>query len=152
MRRLTRDEIFGLPILAALLIYVALRFAMPVWVWFDVAALDVQNTVQDAMPLVTLDRTIHREFDGSWQAVIRQSDDAGGWVSVLSTPVNERPYLPDSRLPEPVTLEWLVDAPGMDRLPCGAYDLIVTWRVWPDSPVWERTLRRHDSFSIVCPE
>jgi len=151
MRNLTRDEMFGLPVIICLVLIVAMRFAMPAGLWLDISDLAVHDTAHGAIPEMTWDRNIVRPFDGSWQVVIRirQGD---GWVTHCSTPTNFRPYLPDSALPVPLRLDWFTDDyECYERMPCGEYDMTATWRVWPGSMLFERTVTRGAKFSVVCP-
>ena len=151
MTNLTSDEKMGLPIVIVMAMIVALRFFTPAFMWFDVRTMDVQHTQVGDLPEVDFDRAVVRPFQGSWQVVIRKLEP-WGWVGYCSTDTNYRPYLTDSALPNPLYLDWFTaDDTCYESLPCGQYDIIVTWKVWPRSIIFERTVSRTDRFNIVCP-
>lgn len=148
MKPLTRDERFGVVTFLVVVLAVLFRMATPASLWFSVYKLEVSDARCWQDLTVDLDRVIHRDFQGSWVGKVRRKA-AQGFVTHATTPLSELPYQTDSKLPEPVTLEWLLwTEPRAYQLPPGEYDGVVTWAVWPHSLIWRREITRNFHFII----
>jgi hypothetical protein len=148
MRPLHTDERFGVAIALLVALWVGFYFATPAALWFTVRNLDVHDAARWQDVTVDLDRTIHRDFTGEWLAKVRRKEPQG-WVTYATTPRTRLRYQDDSQLPIPITLEWLLwTEPRAYELPCGTYDLTITWTVNAASMMFKRDLERSSEFKI----
>lgn len=148
MKPLHRDEKIGVILCLVVALWVITRFAIPGSIWFSVNSIKVNDAATWQEVTVDLDRDIKRDFLGEWSAKIRRKEPQG-WVTVATTPVSQLTYQVDSKLPEPVTLEWLLwTEPKAYQLPCGVYDGTVQWVINSDSLVLRRSVIRNIAFTI----
>jgi hypothetical protein len=142
------DEKIGVPFALIVSLMVAFLFMTPASFWLHVNRMDIQDAATWQDVTVDYDRTIRRDFTGEWRAMIRRQVE-GGYEVVCASEWQPNDYQTDAVLPEPVTLEWLLwTAPYCYRLPPGAYEATVTWRINPGSWLFERETRRTDGFLI----
>jgi len=144
-----RDEKLGVPLAVILCLIVALRFLTPATFWFRPLAFDVQDGAVGAEIVVTYDRVIRRDFIGEWFVSVRR-EGKSGWEAYCTTPITRQDYRDDSVLPDPVTLEWLSwTEPRCHKLPAGTYEVAAHWRINPDSWLFDRTIHRVDTFTLI---
>jgi hypothetical protein len=142
------DEKFGVPLVALIAAIVAFLFITPASFWFRVDRMDIRDAARWQDVTVDYQRTIRRNFDGAWRAMIRREVD-GGWEVICATDWQPNDYQTDAALPEPVTLEWMVwTEPDCYRLAPGAYEATVTWTLNPGSWLFERQVKRSDRFMV----
>jgi hypothetical protein len=144
------DEKLGLSVIAVILAVVAFLFITPASFWFQVARLDVHDGATSEGLTVDLDRIIRREFEGQWRIDVRREVGADQWEWVCATDWQAQHYVPDAVLPIPVTLEWLAynDPRCFELDTPGNYSVDVFWEIWPGSLLFERRIRRTDTFTI----
>ena len=95
--------------------------------FFEVRRVSVGNSVVGDPVILDVDRSILREFNGSYVVEVRKFPQrtayCGGYGSTR--------YHPDATLPEPVTLKWWTfqgDCIG-PNLPAGDYIIITYWKI-----------------------
>jgi hypothetical protein len=144
------DEKLGMSVIALILAVVAFLFVTPASFWFQVTKLDVHDAETSAGLTVDFDRTIRREFEGRWRIDVRREVAPDQWEWVCATDWKAQHYSPDAVLPVPVTLEWLAytDPRCFDLEKPGKYSIDVFWDIWPGSLLFERNVRRADTFTI----
>lgn len=144
------DEKLGLSVIGVILAVVAFLFITPASFWFQVSQLDVRDANNSSELTVDFDRTIRREFEGQWRIDVRREVDINKWEWVCATDWHPQHYVPGAVLPIPVTLEWLAqDNPRcFDLQKPGNYSIDVFWEIWPGSLLFERHIRRQDTFTI----
>ena len=135
MTRLPGFERFGLGVVLLGLVVCLLAFLsyvfFPASYWYEVDHLSVPNVRSGEMPIVIMERNIHRDFEGVWQVGIWRAG-RGGWISQCSTHPHEHDYRTDEVDPDPMPLDWYVgyDAACYD-LPPGIYRMDTKWQVNP---------------------
>ena len=122
--------------------------------YLEVNRVSVGNSVSGDPIILSVDRVIHREFKGRWNAEVRTFPQS----SVVCVGAGDVLYSTDATLPDPVTLGWWTFNPNCTgpMLPPGEYVLITTWTI--KSPVIgvpdQTVMSESNSFSIsaVAPE
>ena len=148
MKPLYKDERLGVVLSILVAIWVAFYFATPASLWFTVRTFDIKDAMTWQQVTIDFDRTIHRTFPGQWVGKVRKREPHG-WVTYATTPVSTLVYQDDSKLPVPVTLEWMLwTEPRAYQLPCGEYEVSITWTINPASPLFRRDITRSDKFRI----
>jgi hypothetical protein len=148
MKPLHTDERFGVIIAIIVAVWVGFYFATPASHWLTIQKMDVQSAARWQDVTIDFKRTIHNTFTGQWVAKVRRKEPQG-WVTYATTPVSTLIYQDDSQLPVPVTLEWMIwTEPRAYELPCGIYELAVTWTVHPNSWIFRRETTRFSRFII----
>ena len=144
------DEKLGLSVISVILAVVLFLFITPASFWFQVEKLDVHDGDTSDGLTVDLDRTIRREFDGQWRVDVRREVGPDQWEWVCATGWQAQHYTPGAVLPVPVTLEWLayVEPRCFELDKPGKYSIDVFWQIWPGSLLFERHIRRSDTFTI----
>lgn len=151
MSNLHVDERIGVPIVIFIAAVVMFLFLTPVTTWFSVNRFDIRDA--ETWQEVTIDyqRDIHREFDGAWRTTVRRVVEDGVEI-VCTTDWHPVDYDDRSVLPKPVSLEWMLfSEPECYQLPPGEYEATVSWVVNQGSPLFERNVRRTDTFLIYGP-
>lgn len=152
MRPLHTDERFGVLLSIAVAIWVAFYFATPASHWFTVRTFEIRDARVWQDVTLDYDRTIHREFKGQWVGKVRRLEPQG-WVTYATTPVSTLVYQEDSKLPIPISLEWMLwTEPKAYQLPCGDYEASITWVVNSNSILLRRDITRSARFRIGGPE
>ena len=154
MNGLTRFEQAGVIFIGAMLIFVALRFALPASHWMEIHRMDVRDAATWPEVTVDYDRTFHRPFPGGYRVEVDLMD--GNTRTLLcTTDLRLVNYDPDRVLPDPVTWEWFagtVLAEAECILPeTGDFLVHTTWVGNPGSWLWERTVQRQDRFRVGSP-
>jgi hypothetical protein len=125
------------------LVLIAL-YSWPASFWFEVD----QMEVTDGYPgenLVIFDREIDRAFHGSYHVEIRDVSR-----EIICTGGDTLQYVPESTLPERITLDWWSNG-GCNELPPGVYTLSTTW-VIDEIPLFnKRVTARSKPFTVVDP-
>lgn len=149
MYNLKPDERIGVILSLLMAGSIAIQFAFPAWRWLDVQKLDVLSGPSGEPILVDYDRQIETEFSGQWRVKVWRKDDDGGLTPVCAPPTKAETYRPGTKLPDPVTLEWLAytDPKCYNLLP-GSYEIEVIWTINPGA-VMERTVKRRDEFRVT---
>lgn len=148
---LFRDEKLGLLAPLFLLVFAAFNFTVPASFWMQVHRLDVLDTKAGEPILIEYDRTIRRAFTADWRVKIRRATGDGlEWV--CATPSAREDYDSQSRLPEPVTLQWFAwtDERCYNLTP-GQYSITASWEINPSGIAalfFRRTVSQTDTFII----
>ena len=115
-------------------------FPFPSW-WMEIHRLAVQSpSAPYVAPAIDYERTIHRDFRGSWDLHVWRLEGAE-WSAWRDCSGGSRPYRRDAVLPVAPDLEWLANG---DRqcwaLPPGLYKLTLTIHINPGG-FWSRDVQ-----------
>lgn len=119
-------ESWPLFLLSAL--WLALLAAVHLWPaswWLDVRSVRISDAAHGDSPAMLVERTISREFKGTWQITVRRWD--GGWV-VWCNASGTSNYKPSASLPPALTLRWWTDG-QCHPLDAGKYTVTTTWTI-----------------------
>lgn len=100
--------------------------------WMDVRNVVIKDSVAGVPPEVAVDRTIHRDFTGSYRVDLRR-ETAEGFSSWCTRGAADVPYRADAAFGEARDLDWWMGIPP--NPPCrppvgpGIYYAIVDWRI-----------------------
>lgn len=144
---MTLDERLGVPLVFLLCALAGFMLFWPASRYLAIDTFDVQDAVVGQVPEVSYDRRIVRDFDGRWQVSMWRNGES--WCAAG----NERRYDTDALLPRPVTLDWLTytDPRCYEALPPGDYEIyLVIWINTSSSWLWQREVRRSDTFSVLA--
>ena len=121
----------------------------PASAWLEVASVRVGAGVAgEPIPMV-VDRTVHREFHGTWFVTIRQWTEVG-WVPYCNASGTSN-YAPGSALPAKLTLAWWTDN-DCPHLEAGRYVVDTRWIIRDDWPLLpERTVVAKSNIFEVAP-
>jgi hypothetical protein len=97
--------------------------------WLDVKSVGVGPSQAGAPVPMTVDRTIHRGFDGEWVVTVRRWQEGGGWY-VFCAGAGKANYLPGAELPAKLTLDWWTNG-ACNQLPAGRYSVSTSWLIYP---------------------
>ena len=138
----------GDALMAAMLIigvvWLTLVYAVTARFWFDPRSVWVADTTQGSMAEMQVDRTIKRNFHGSYTATVRVVPG----MTVVCDAVGSVSYSKDSTLPKPLTLRWWAHSDSRchgSNLPVGDYILDTCWiieqpfKVLPNKTVCTRS-------------
>lgn len=98
----------------------------PAAYWLEVRDVAVRSAPAGQPLSMTVDRTIHRTFLGTWQVTIRQWDGAG-WLTWCNAAGTSN-YTPAARYPKNLALQWWTDG-ACHPLPPGRYRVTTTWKI-----------------------
>lgn len=117
--------------------FIAVTKFWPASFWFDVQTVYVHDSKEDESVLMEVDRTIKRDFVGTWVVSVRKVDD--GRREVVCYASSESNYRHGSDLPPVLTLGWWTNG-RCDRLPVGKYVVSTDWNIhasdfWPSKRV-----------------
>ena len=117
--------------------------------WFTVAQVYVPDHTEGEVPVLDVDRTIHRDFNGTWVAEIQRQVGTGKWGNVCSGNGTNH-YSVEDTLPEPVTMDWWT-FPAKCRPKAGRYRLFTTWVIRPDNYPTKRVIATSNTFTVKAP-
>ena len=106
----------------------------PSW-WFVVRSMTVMDAPVGESPKFELDRTIHRDFFGEWQASVKRKGPGGGFHTVpRCNSTGDHDYLTTTSLPPPDKrdLNWWLFPVKCELLP-GEYRLDTVWTIHPNN-------------------
>ena len=106
-------------------------YAWPASWWLDLRSVNIAGTTQGKPLLMLVERDVHRHFRGRWYATVRQWDGAG-WIAYCNA-AGVSNYVPESRFPRPLDLEWWT-AGQCHQLPPGRYRITTSWLI--ETPAW----------------
>lgn len=122
--------------------------AIPPSQWIEVRSVNVADfSVGKSEPPVIYDRTIHKPFDGKWEAEVhRVSDDF-----TLCFGNGEARYEPKDKLPPAgVTLDWFVGSHCV--LPKGQYFIQVNYTITTDQNAVKHMQVASNIFNVTEPK
>lgn len=122
-----------------------LSAVIPSSLWMVVNKVFVNSTRVGEVQTMEVDRTIYRDFRGSFNVQIRRAE-GGGFAPYCSGGEDNLPYRVDATLPDPTTLGWWIGAKDSGpceidtvdlhgkpaqivRLPPGQYYVITQWTI-----------------------
>lgn len=111
--------------LAWLTALAAMHFWPASW-WLEISSVRVADGIEGRPVLMHVERTINRDFTGTWGVTVRELQDTGTYVACAASAVSD--YRIGSDLPEVVTLGWWTNG-RCETLPAGTYIVQTTWQV-----------------------
>ena len=107
----------------------AMQVFPPATYYFEARHMIVPDAPTGAGVVLFVDRDIHRPVFGRWTVTVRRQ--AGeGWVQACAPAHGSNNYLPESVLPDPLTLEWWTEGQCSLTEP-GRYFITTTWAFEP---------------------
>ena len=94
--------------------------------WLEIASVRVADGIEGKPVLMHVERTIHRDFTGTWGVSVRSLTDQGSMVACAASAVSD--YRIGEDLPEVVTLGWWTNG-RCETLPAGTYLVQTTWQI-----------------------
>lgn len=115
-----------------LLIPFILSNIIPASNWFEVNRVFFSDSVTGHPPHLTVDRIIHRQFRGSWDAEVKREDGSVFDSHCLRHSPVPFDYKPTARIPPDADLRWWLEIPpNRDcRWEPGRYIVETTWRIY----------------------
>jgi hypothetical protein len=92
--------------------------------WLDIRKVSIYDSVAGEQILLAVDRTVNKEFFGTWFVSVREIKPTG--VSIVCSGEGKSYYKLNSVYPEPLTLKWWSE--NCSTLPPGQYQVTTTWR------------------------
>lgn len=115
----------GLCIMAAMVV----SYLLPASIWLEVSDVRVFDARAGEPIPMAVARRINRDFNGTWAAGIRRLEP-DGWTPYCPAKGGV-PYQTDSKLPNPLTLQWWTH-PDCQSLQPGTYQMRTTWTILGD--------------------
>ena len=128
MRKMV-DLMLGRMAFFAGLLWLSTLAAIHLWPaawWFEVESVRVADGVSGQPVFMHVQRTIHRDFTGTWGVTVRLLEDKGTYVACAASAVTD--YRIGSDLPEVVTLGWWTNG-QCKTLPPGIYIVQTVWQI-----------------------
>ena len=103
--------------------------AMHLWPaswWLEIDSVRVADGTEGRPILMHVERTIHRDFSGTWGVSVRSLTGQGSMVSCAASAVSS--YRTGADLPEVLTLGWWRNG-RCETLPPGTYLVQTTWQI-----------------------
>lgn len=123
--------------LAWLTALAAMHFWPATW-WLDVESVRVADGVSGQPVVMHVQRTIHRDFTGTWGVTVRALEESRTHIACAASAVTD--YRIGSDLPEVVTLGWWTN--GQCRtLPAGIYIVQTVWQIHGSGILPAKTLQ-----------
>ena len=94
--------------------------------WLDVDSVRVADGVSGQPVVMYVQRTIYRDFTGTWGVSVRSLTDQGSMVACAASAVSD--YRIGAYLPEVLTLGWWTNG-RCETLPAGTYLVQTTWQI-----------------------
>ena len=94
--------------------------------WLELDSVRVADGVVGQPVVMHVQRTIHRDFTGTWGVTVRALEDTGTFVACAASAVSD--YRIGSDLPEVITLGWWTNG-RCETLPPGTYLVQTTWQI-----------------------
>ena len=111
--------------LAWLTALAAMHFWPASW-WLEIASVRVADGIEGKPVLLHVERTIHRDFTGTWGVSVRSLTNHGSLVACAASAVSD--YRIGADLPEVLTLGWWTNG-RCETLPPGTYLVQTTWQI-----------------------
>lgn len=169
MMRITRFDVFALLPLALLVVFgwlawenktdlknlqamqteQAEKAAAPAQNWFEVSSVFIPSHEVGTDPVVIYNRTIKKPFQGRY--VAEAHNVAAPNIVVNCSGTGTYFYKPTDKLPETITLSWLVGRGQNDPcvLPVGDYYIEFNWYIWPEGYQTKFLEFRSVVFSVI---
>jgi len=96
--------------------------------WFDVVSITVADSKVGDPIVMRVERVIYSRFHASWIVSVRRVDKDG--LELACVAAGESDYLPEAKLPQPLTLDWWT-YPVTCNLNPGKYRIDTVWRLDP---------------------
>lgn len=118
--------------IASSIILIGLIFThvAPASLWLEVDSVFVDESIVGDQPTMKVERTIHRDFTGSYVVDVEKRNDNGFYTIVCSS-FSSVNYNSDAKFPDPITLDWWTFPITCD-LGEGTYRVETSWTVNPD--------------------
>lgn len=126
--------------------------------WFEVRRVFVEDSEEGVPPVVVPDRSIHRDFTGSWTAYVRRIDGAAfSDFCRRSSPERFRYFANNEIGNQPRDLRWWLEIPPnpdcVDRAtgqawPVGQYGMVTVWTIYLPFNVRLEVERMSNTFTI----
>ena len=103
--------------------------AMHLWPaswWLEIASVQVADGIEGKPVLMHVERTIHRDFTGTWGVSVRSLTNHGSSVACAASAVSS--YRINADLPGVLTLGWWTNG-RCETLPAGTYLIQTTWQI-----------------------
>ena len=111
------------------LLWLSALAAMHLWPaswWLEIASVRVADGIEGKPVLMHVERTIHRDFAGTWGVSVRSLTDQGSMVACAASAVSD--YRTGADLPKVLTLGWWTNG-RCETLPPGTYLVQTTWQI-----------------------
>ena len=111
------------------LLWLSALAAMHLWPaswWLEIASVRVADGIEGKPVLMHVERTIHRDFTGTWGVSVRSLTDQGSMVACAASAVSD--YRIGADFPEVLTLGWWTNG-RCETLPPGTYLVQTTWQI-----------------------
>lgn len=111
--------------LAWLTALAAMHFWPASW-WLEIASVRVADGIEGRPILMHVERTIHRDFTGTWGVSVRSLTDHGSMIACAASAVSD--YRIGADFPGVLTLGWWTNG-HCETLPAGTYLVQTTWQI-----------------------
>lgn len=118
---------------------------LPTWFWLDVRSVHVADTVAGEDPIMTVDRTIRRDFRGDYTVIIKRKRPHGFVFYCAGSGSSD--YNTDAALPDPLKLSWWL-YPARCDLTAGSYRVDTLWRIDTKSGNVREVRKRSNVFEV----
>ena len=111
------------------LLWLSALAAMHLWPaswWLEIASVRVADGIEGKPVLMHVERTIHRDFSGTWGVSVRSLTNHGSSVACAASAVSS--YRIDADFPGVLTLGWWTNG-RCETLPAGTYLVQTTWQI-----------------------
>lgn len=96
--------------------------------WLEIDSVRVADGIEGKPVLMHVERTIHRDFTGTWGVSVRRLTDQGQGSMVACVASAMSDYRIDEYLPGLLTLGWWTNG-RCETLPPGTYLVQTTWQI-----------------------
>lgn len=96
--------------------------------WLEIDSVRVADGIEGKPVLMHVERTIHRDFTGTWGVSVRRLTDQGQGSMVACAASAVSDYRIDEYLPVVLTLGWWTNG-RCETLPPGTYLVQTTWQI-----------------------
>lgn len=103
----------------------AMHFWPASW-WLEIASVRVADGIEGKPVLMHVERTIRRDFTGTWGVSVRSLTNHGSLVACAASAVSD--YRIGADLPGVLTLGWWTNG-HCETLPAGTYLVQTTWQI-----------------------
>lgn len=117
--------------------------------WLEVDSVRVADGVVNKPVVMYVQRTIHRDFVGTWGVTVRELENTGTYVTCAASAVSD--YRIGTDLPEVITLGWWTNG-RCETLPAGTYLIQTTWQIHSVSIFPTKTIQATSNPFVIYKE
>ena len=116
--------------------------------WLDVRSVNIRSAPVGEPLLMMVERTVKRDFRGSWNVTLRRWD-GNGWVTWCNA-TGRTNYRNEATLPKNLALQWWTDG-ACHPLPVGRYKTSTSWSIESPSFMPNKTTVAESNVFEVLP-